>query len=97
MMLLLCLPICLFAEPILRLWLGEYPEYTVIFLDEDLNYRESITFYQFVKASGTLECKDFFEFLKKQGIFNKKIKAIHFKPIIEKYWNKIKNNCDFRE
>ena len=32
MMLLLCLPICLFAEPILRLWLGEYPEYTVIFL-----------------------------------------------------------------
>lgn len=68
-----------------------------IFLDEDYNYRESITFYQFVKASGTLECKEFFEFLKKQGIFNKKIKVIYIKPTIEKYWNKIKNNCDFRE
>lgn len=32
MMLALCLPICLLAEPLLKLWLGEVPEYTVIFL-----------------------------------------------------------------
>ena len=32
MMLALCLPICLSAEPLLKLWLGIIPEYTVIFL-----------------------------------------------------------------
>lgn len=32
MMLALCLPICLLAEPLLDFWLDEVPEYTVIFL-----------------------------------------------------------------
>lgn len=32
MMLALCLPICLLAEPLLKLWLKEVPKYTVIFL-----------------------------------------------------------------
>ena len=32
MMLVLCLPICLLTEPLLKLWLGDIPEYTVIFL-----------------------------------------------------------------
>lgn len=32
MMLALCLPICLVTEPLLRLWLGIVPDYTVIFL-----------------------------------------------------------------
>ena len=32
MMLALCLPICLLAEPLLKMWLREVPEYTVIFL-----------------------------------------------------------------
>lgn len=32
MMLALCLPITLLAEPILRLWIGEIPEFTIIFL-----------------------------------------------------------------
>lgn len=32
MMLALCLPICLVTEPLLKLWLGIVPEYTVIFL-----------------------------------------------------------------
>lgn len=32
LMLILCLPICLLAEPILKLWLVEVPEYTVPFL-----------------------------------------------------------------
>ena len=32
MMLALCLPICLLTEPLLKLWLGDIPEYTVIFL-----------------------------------------------------------------
>lgn len=29
---IICFPICLLAEPILKLWLGTIPEYTVIFL-----------------------------------------------------------------
>ena len=32
MMFLLCFPICLLARPILELWLGVVPEYTVVFL-----------------------------------------------------------------
>lgn len=32
MMLVLCLPICLSAEPLLKLWLGTVPDYTVVFL-----------------------------------------------------------------
>ncbi|WP_455665455.1 lipopolysaccharide biosynthesis protein [Phocaeicola sp.] len=32
MMLSLCLPVCLVAEPLIQLWLGQIPEYTVIFL-----------------------------------------------------------------
>ena len=32
LMLLLCLPICFVAEPLLRLWLGQVPEYSVEFL-----------------------------------------------------------------
>jgi len=32
LMLLLCLPICLVSEPLLRLWLGQVPPYCVIFL-----------------------------------------------------------------
>lgn len=32
LMLLLSLPICLLAEPLLQLWLGQVPEYSVIFL-----------------------------------------------------------------
>lgn len=32
MMLVLCLPICLLAEPLLELWLIEVPKYTVLFL-----------------------------------------------------------------
>ena len=32
MMLALCLPVCLVTEPLLRLWLGIVPEYTVVFL-----------------------------------------------------------------
>lgn len=32
LMLLLALPICLVAEPLLKLWLGQVPEYSVIFL-----------------------------------------------------------------
>lgn len=32
MMFALCMPICLLAEPLLVLWLGDVPEYTVVFL-----------------------------------------------------------------
>lgn len=32
LMFVMCLPICLLAQPILKLWLGIVPEYTVIFL-----------------------------------------------------------------
>ena len=32
LMLMLCMPICLLAEPLLRLWLGMVPEFAVVFL-----------------------------------------------------------------
>lgn len=58
MMFLLCFPICLLARPILDLWLGVVPEYTVIFLQliliQSLFQVFDTSFYTALYAKGQL-------------------------------------------
>lgn len=58
LMLLVFLPICLAAEPLLQLWLGEVPEYTVIFLQliaiQSLFHVFDISFYKALYAKGQI-------------------------------------------
>ena len=58
MMFLLCFPICLLARPILELWLGVVPEYTVIFLQliliQSLFQVFDTSFYTALYAKGQL-------------------------------------------
>lgn len=58
MMFLLCFPICLLARPILELWLGVVPEYTVIFLQliliQSLFQVFDSSFYTALYAKGQL-------------------------------------------
>lgn len=59
LMLLLCLPIYLLARPILELWLGVVPEYTVIFLQlilvQSLFQVFDTSFYTALYANGRLK------------------------------------------
>lgn len=58
LMLLVSLPICLAAEPLLKIWLGVVPEYTVIFLQliviESLFQVFDTSFYRALYAKGQL-------------------------------------------
>ncbi len=58
LMLLLSLPICLTAEPLLKLWLGIVPEYSVIFLQliviQSLFHVFDASFYRALFAKGQL-------------------------------------------
>lgn len=58
MMFLLCFPICLLARPILELWLGVVPEFTVIFLQlilvQSLFQVFDTSFYTALYAKGQL-------------------------------------------
>ena len=58
LMLMLCLPICLLAEPLLRLWLGMVPEYAVAFLQwailTSLIDVFSVSFYTALYAKGQI-------------------------------------------
>lgn len=58
LMLLVFLPICLGAKPILQLWLGEVPEYTVIFLQliaiQSLFHVFDVSFYKALYAKGQI-------------------------------------------
>ena len=57
-MFLLALPICIAAEPLLRLWLGVVPEYTVVFLQliiiQSLFQVFDTSFYRALYAKGQL-------------------------------------------
>ena len=59
LMFMLCLPICLLARPILELWLGVVPEYTVIFLQliltQSLFQVFDTSFYTALYAKGRLK------------------------------------------
>ena len=59
LMLLLSLPICLCAEPLLNLWLEEVPEYTVVFLQiiiiQSLFCVFDTSFYRALYAKGRLK------------------------------------------
>ena len=59
LMFLLGLPIILLAEPLLRLWIGEYPEYSVIFLQliiiQSLFSVFDTSFYTALYAKGRLK------------------------------------------
>lgn len=59
LMFMLCLPICLLAHPILELWLGDVPEYTVIFLQliliQSLFQVFDTSFYTALYAKGRLK------------------------------------------
>ena len=59
LMLILCLPICLLAEPLLNLWLVEVPEYTVIFLQlviiQSLFQVFDASFYTALYAKGRIK------------------------------------------
>ena len=59
LMLILCLPIFLLAEPLLHLWLGTVPEYTVIFLQliiiQSLFQVFDTSFYTALYAKGRLK------------------------------------------
>jgi O-antigen/teichoic acid export membrane protein len=59
LMLLVSLPICLAAEPLLRLWLGIIPEYTVVFLQliviQGLFEVFDTSFYRALYAKGQLK------------------------------------------
>lgn len=59
LMFMLCLPICLLAHPILELWLGVVPEYTVIFLQliliQSLFQVFDTSFYTALYAKGRLK------------------------------------------
>lgn len=56
--LLICFPICLLAEPLLSLWLGVVPEYTVVFVQiiiiQSLFQVFDTSFYTALYAKGTL-------------------------------------------
>lgn len=58
LMFLLCFPICLLAHPLLKLWLGIVPEYTVIFLQiiivQSLFQVFDTSFYTALYAKGQL-------------------------------------------
>lgn len=58
LMLLVFLPICLAARPLLQLWLGEVPEYTVIFLQliaiQSLFHVFDVSFYKALYAKGQI-------------------------------------------
>lgn len=58
LMLLLSLPICMTAEPLLKLWLGIVPEYSVIFLQiivvQSLFHVFDVSFYRALFAKGQL-------------------------------------------
>ena len=58
LMLLVFLPICLAARPLLQLWLDEVPEYTVIFLQliaiQSLFHVFDISFYKALYAKGQI-------------------------------------------
>ena len=58
LMLLLSLPICITAEPLLELWLGVVPEYSVIFLQliviQSLFHVFDVSFYRALFAKGQL-------------------------------------------
>lgn len=58
LMFLLALPICIAAEPLLRLWLGVVPEYTVVFLQliiiQSLFQVFDTSFYRALYAKGQL-------------------------------------------
>ena len=58
LMFLLTLPICLAAEPLLRLWLGVVPEYTVTFLQiiviQSLFHVFDVSFYRALYAKGQI-------------------------------------------
>lgn len=59
LMYIICLPICLLAYPMLHLWLGEIPEYTVIFLQliviQSLFQVFDTSFYTALYAKGQLK------------------------------------------
>ena len=59
LMFMLCLPICLLARPILELWLGVVPEYTVVFLQliltQSLFQVFDTSFYTALYAKGRLK------------------------------------------
>lgn len=59
MMLIICLPVCLFAYPLLKLWLGIVPDYTVIFLQlivvQSLFQVFDTSFYTALYAKGRLK------------------------------------------
>lgn len=59
LMFIICFPICLLAEPILKLWLGIVPEYTVIFLQliliQSLFQVFDTSFYTALYAKGQLK------------------------------------------
>lgn len=59
LMLILCLPICLLASPLLRLWLVEVPEYTVPFLQvvliQSLFQVFDTSFYTALYAKGRIK------------------------------------------
>lgn len=58
LMLMLCMPICLLAETLLRLWLGMVPEYAVVFLQlailTSLVDVFSVSFYTALYAKGQI-------------------------------------------
>lgn len=59
LMFIICFPVCLLAEPILKLWLGKVPEYTVIFLQlimiQSLFQVFDTSFYTALYAKGRLK------------------------------------------
>ena len=59
LMLIISLPVCLIAEPLLQLWLGVVPEYTVVFLQiiivQSLFQIFDTTFYYALYAKGRLK------------------------------------------
>lgn len=56
---IMALPICLLAEPLLKLWLGEVPEFTVIFVQlimiDSLFWLFDVSFYQGIIATGQVK------------------------------------------
>ena len=56
---IMTLPICLLTTPLLHLWLGEVPEYTVIFIQlimvDSLFWLFDVSFYQGIIATGNVK------------------------------------------
>lgn len=59
LMLILCIPVCILAEPLLEIWLVEVPDYTVIFLQivivQSLFQVFDYSFYMALNAMGRLK------------------------------------------